>query len=187
MTIVNMVGGGGADISDSLISISSIVTPEQIGGLGKNSTAKPVYLPTVSGVDGIASNKYQFISGTRTVSFSSGPVNNYMWWSAINLDVTSFEYPAISDWVNKYGISNASGTMTGFWTSTIIGNNLVDYRVVSGATENQNIYEYNININNGIIDISSDTNVTVKCALSDRSKTYTTCQFVPLSINILSE
>lgn len=187
MTIMNMVGGGGDDISDSLISISSIITPEQIGGLGKNSTAYSVYSPTVSGVDGIASNKYQFISGTRTVSFGPGPSSNYLWWSAINLDVTSFEYPAISNWVNKYGISNASGTMTGFWTSTIIGNNAVNYNVKSGVTENQNIYEYNITINNGIVDISSDTNVTVKCALPNRGNTYTTCQFVPLAINILTE
>lgn len=182
MTIVNMVGGGGSSQADWDITVSANDPRIEVAGdYGSGSTtySKTYRLSrsnTVFAYDG----KCFKMTGDLYRSSNSA---NFNVDSKTTYDATNISFPDINDWVSKYNIKNATGTIKGYW-STYGSPRINAYEEIMLPSE-YNIRTYNVVISDGVVNIThSGGALTIILGRKNTSSSRPYGNFYPTSIDI---
>ena len=180
MTIVNMVGGGGSEDSElSKITMKRAPSCTIYAPAGSRDSNMTYYNLTTL-YNAAAYNKFGYkADGYGSMSSSSTTATKKR---SANITLTPTHY-LFRDWISKYGIENASGKITGYWTT---------YAYSSGSFKSlpvtNNTFSYNVSIVDGVVNFTNTSSVSsASCGVRDTLTNEVEATFWLLTADINTE
>lgn len=151
MTIVNMVGGGGSEDSElSKITMKKAPSCTIYAPAGSNDSNMSYYEATTL-YNAAAYNKFGYkAEGYGSIATKSTTVTKKR---SANITLTPTA-GLFSDWITKYGIENASGKITGYWTTYVYYGGSFGSQPVTNT-----IFSYDVSIVDGVVNFTRTSSV----------------------------